>query len=122
MEAFYSEAGEDEGSRGPPEEGASGRAHPSGTPLLLGHLQPLLREGSVAVDIVLWHVVAQVGPRRSQFGFPATGLGHIEEWAGFWVSQREEEEVEGVLLRHRDEVGLPKRVGLWGEGGVLGRF
>jgi hypothetical protein len=71
----------------------------------------LLDELAVAVDAVARQVVAQVGAGGDEARLGGAGLGDVEQRARLGVALAEEEEVEGQLARHDDEVGLDEAEG-----------
>jgi hypothetical protein len=66
----------------------------------------LLLEDAVAEDAIAGAVSADVSTRRNAARLKAPGLANVEEGAGLWVADAEEEEVEGLRCGEDDEVRL----------------
>ena len=81
------------------------KSHKFVLPAVLDVLR-LLHQLAVLVDAVPRDVGAQVRARGRDHGLRVPSFGDLEDWARFGVSYAELQEVERVLARKDDEVGL----------------
>ena len=66
---------------------------------------------AVLIDPVARQIGPQIGPRCDEPRLGQAGLGHIQQRTGFGVALTEEQEVEGQVAGHDDQVGLHESQG-----------